>query len=606
MSAPGAGAAPPITYEQESPFAMAYKIMVVDDEPANLRLLERLFRRDYQVVAASSGAEALRLLEQHDVALLITDQRMPGMTGIELLSHAARLRPHMVRIILTGYTDMEALVEAINCGQVYRYLTKPWNNEDLRLTAARALEHYEATRGQHELARVNERLNARLRETARAFVRTVADALEAKDEYIHGHSRRVGGYAAAVGRRMGLGGQALEQLSLAALLHDVGKIGTPDRVLLKPGPLTDEERAVVHLHAERGARMLAGAPDMEEVAEAVRHHHENYDGTGYPEGLAGEMIPLAARIIHVADAYDAMTSPRPFREASDHETALRLIDAQAGAQFDPAVVQAFFELEALGEIRRRLVPESWAGLLGEPSFRVGDREPDFAELTLEVQADPVLAACVLREANGEYMLPPTGRLSEACARLGPARLGSLVASRGTRDYSSEGLREWREQSLRAAEAARLIAEHTRALDPEEAYTAGLLHDIGEALLGALFPDEVGAVSHLAPDERCEQEVALFGVDHAQVGQWVLDACGLPRRLGAAVQAHHDAMRINTPAALLVHMADAVARAADTYDIAAVDAFGSDRLALLGLDRARLADVHARAADRAGVRLAAQG
>jgi len=160
---------------------MAYKIMVVDDEPANLRLLERLFRRDYQVVAASSGAEALRLLEQHDVALLITDQRMPGMTGIELLGHAARLRPHMVRIILTGYTDVEALVEAINCGQVYRYLTKPWNNEDLRLTAARALEHYEANRGQHELTRVNERLNARLRDTARAFVRTVADALEALD-----------------------------------------------------------------------------------------------------------------------------------------------------------------------------------------------------------------------------------------------------------------------------------------------------------------------------------------------------------------------------------------------------------------------------------------
>nr|MBA3241847.1 response regulator [Acidobacteriota bacterium] len=130
---------------------MPYKIMVVDDEPANLRLLERLFRRDHQVLAASSGAEALQLLSQHDVALLVTDQRMPGMTGIELLGRAAAMRPHMVRIILTGYTDMEALVEAINCGQVYRYVTKPWNNEDLRLTAARALEHYEANRGQYEL-----------------------------------------------------------------------------------------------------------------------------------------------------------------------------------------------------------------------------------------------------------------------------------------------------------------------------------------------------------------------------------------------------------------------------------------------------------------------
>jgi putative nucleotidyltransferase with HDIG domain len=585
---------------------MAYKIMVVDDEPANLRLLERLFRRDYQVVTASSGAEALRLLEQHDVALLITDQRMPGMTGIELLGHAAALRPHMVRIILTGYTDVEALVEAINCGQVYRYLTKPWNNEDLRLTAARALEHYEANRGQHELTRVNERLNARLGEMARAFVRTVADALEAKDEYIHGHSRRVGGYAAAVGRRMGFDGQALEQLSLAALLHDIGKIGTPDHVLLKPGPLTDEERVMVRFHSERGARMLSGVPGMEEVAETVRHHHESYDGTGYPEGLAGEMIPLASRIIHVADAYDAMTSPRPFREAIGHEAALRRLDLQAGAQFDPAVVQTFFELEALGEIRRRLTPDTWTGLLGEVSFHVGEHGPNFDELLRDVMTDPVLAACVICEANTKYTLPPTARLGEACARLGEARLASLVASKGTRNYAAGNLREWWERSLRAAEAARLIAGQTRALDPEEAYTAGLLHDLGEALLNSLFPEETARGARLAPEERCEREVALFGVDHAQVGQWVLDACGVPRHVGAAVQAHHDAMRINAPAALLVHMADAVARAADTYDIAAVDAFGSDRLALLGLDRARLADIHARAAGRAGLDLAAQG
>jgi putative nucleotidyltransferase with HDIG domain len=585
---------------------MTYKIMVVDDEPANLRLLERLFRRDYQVVAASSGAEALRLLEQHDVALLITDQRMPGMTGIELLGHAARLRPHMVRIILTGYTDIEALVEAINCGQVYRYLTKPWNNEDLRLTAARALEHYEANRGQHELTRVNERLNARLGQMARAFVRTVADALEAKDEYIHGHSRRVGGYAAAIGRRMGLDGQALEQLSLAALLHDIGKIGTPDYVLLKPGPLTDEERVTVRFHSERGARMLSGVPDMEEVAETVRHHHESYDGTGYPEGLAGEMIPLASRIIHVADAYDAMTSPRPFREAIDHEAALKRLDLQAGAQFDPAVVQTFFELEALGQIRRRLAPDAWTGLLGEVSFHVGEHEPSFDELLRDVVTDPVLAACVLCEANTKYMMAPTARLREAGARLGEARLASLVASKGTRNYAAGNLREWWERSLRAAEAARLIAGQTRTLDPEEAYTAGLLHDLGEALLNSLFPVETAAGAHLQPEERCEREVALFGVDHAQVGQWVLDACGVPRHIGAAVQAHHDAMRINAPAALLVHMADAVARAADTYDIAAVDAFGSDRLTLLGLDRARLAEIHARAAGSAGLHLATQG
>lgn len=143
---------------------MPYKIMIVDDEPANLRLLERLFRRDYQIILAESGAEALRLLEQHDVALLITDQRMPGMTGLELLKQTATLRPSMVRIILTGYTDVGTLVEAINCGQVYKYVTKPWSNEELRLTVSRALEHYESNKARHELEMINQRLMARLKE----------------------------------------------------------------------------------------------------------------------------------------------------------------------------------------------------------------------------------------------------------------------------------------------------------------------------------------------------------------------------------------------------------------------------------------------------------
>lgn len=144
---------------------MSYqKIIVVDDEPANLRLLERLFRHDYEVITAESGEEALRLLSQHDATLIITDQRMPGMTGVELLKRTATVRPHMVRIILTGYTDVETLVEAINSGHVYKYVTKPWNNEELRLTVSRALEHYETNKARHEFEMINQRLTTRLRE----------------------------------------------------------------------------------------------------------------------------------------------------------------------------------------------------------------------------------------------------------------------------------------------------------------------------------------------------------------------------------------------------------------------------------------------------------
>jgi two-component system response regulator HupR/HoxA len=143
---------------------MKYKIMIVDDEPVNLRTLERVFRQDYNVVTAQSGAEALALLEQHEVALLISDQRMPEMTGIELMKNTVTLRPQMVKLLLTGYTDVSALIEAINCGLVYRYLTKPWNNDDLRLTVTRALEHYEMMKSQHRLGMENQRLRARLDE----------------------------------------------------------------------------------------------------------------------------------------------------------------------------------------------------------------------------------------------------------------------------------------------------------------------------------------------------------------------------------------------------------------------------------------------------------
>lgn len=136
--------------------------MIVDDEPANLRTLERLFRQDYQVVTAPSGAEALALLEQHDVALLISDQRMPTMTGVELMIKTVAIRPHMVKILLTGYTDVGALIDALNSGLVYRYLTKPWNNDDLRLTVSRALEHYEMMKSKHLLVMENQRLRARL------------------------------------------------------------------------------------------------------------------------------------------------------------------------------------------------------------------------------------------------------------------------------------------------------------------------------------------------------------------------------------------------------------------------------------------------------------
>lgn len=149
---------------------MRYKILIVDDETSNLRTLQRLFRQDHDVLTAASAAEAMALLQQHDVALLISDQRMPDMTGIELMAGTVKLRPHMVRILLTGYTDVSSLIEAINSGHVYKYVTKPWANEDLVITVARALEHYETIKSRHNLQMMNDRLRARLNEIAELAV----------------------------------------------------------------------------------------------------------------------------------------------------------------------------------------------------------------------------------------------------------------------------------------------------------------------------------------------------------------------------------------------------------------------------------------------------
>ncbi|HEX8556521.1 MAG TPA: HD domain-containing phosphohydrolase [Pyrinomonadaceae bacterium] len=571
---------------------MSHKILLVDDEPANLRLLERLFRRDYGVLTAASGEDALRLLSQHDVALVITDQRMPGMTGVELLVRTADMRPHMVRIILTGYTDMGALEDAINRGQIYRYVTKPWDNDDLRLTVAQALKHYEANRSRFEAEGANRRLAERLRAMTEGVVRAIADMLEAKDRYVYGHARRVGGYASAVGRRMRLGVPALEQLSLAALLHDVGKISTPDSVLLKPAALTEEERAVVRLHSERGARLLAAVPGMEEVAAAVRHHHENYDGTGYPGGLAGERIPLASRVIRVADAYDAMTSPRPFRDALGHDDALRALTEGAGAQFDPEVVAAFCGLEALAKIRAAVTHGACCSqhLPATPPRAPRGFAPE--ELARAVRAEPMLAASVLRAANGPRgAVEPVAGIQAACARVGEDALLAFAQGHAGVSVRYEA-RALRDHSRRCAAAAKLLAEKTGVLDPEEAYTVGLLHDLGEALLHTLFPEEMEQIVWLgAVGARADRERAAFGVEHGQVGQWMLEACGLPPALTFAVQTHHEAVRSNDPAALLLHVADAVADAPDSCELAGLDAPGADCLTPLGLSRADLARVH---------------
>lgn len=329
---------------------MNYKILIVDDEAANLRILERLFRATCTIVSASSGSEALEKLELHDIALIVSDQRMPGMTGIEFLKRAAEMRQHTVRIILTGYTDVNALVEAINSGVVYKYVTKPWVNEDLQQTVKRALQHYETIKAQHQLVLQNERLQSRLKATLENFVKMVARMLDLKEPNLYDHVRRTSDYAIAIGQRFNLEYEELEQLSLAALLHEFAHINIPNHILFKTTERTEEEHQILIHSFERELQILASVPDLEDIASVIHYLHEQFDGNGYPDSLRGEQIPLHARIIAVADAYDELTLQHPSQPNLTHDEAIIRLQSSAGKRFDPAVVRIFCDLKSTGQI----------------------------------------------------------------------------------------------------------------------------------------------------------------------------------------------------------------------------------------------------------------
>ena len=321
---------------------MTYKLLIVDDEMPNIRLLERLFQNDYYCLTASSGAEAITLLDQHDVAVIITDQRMPQMTGIDLLKQSADRRPHMVRILLTGYTDLEALVEAVNCGLVYMYVSKPWNNDDLKLRVSRAVEHYENNKQQHLLSANNERLQARLKEMRLGIVRSLAGVLQLQDSYLCLHAVRVSRYAGLVGEKLGMNDLLLSNMMAAAFLHDLGSVGTAGPVYTNNG---SKHVFVPEKHAAKGAEIVSCVAEFKDTADMIRYHYENFDGSGAPLGLIGDQIPIAVRVLRVSKQFDLLTNPRNEANALNPEAAMEALQRGAGREFDPLVVQTFVELK---------------------------------------------------------------------------------------------------------------------------------------------------------------------------------------------------------------------------------------------------------------------
>ena len=327
--------------------SVGFTLLFVDDEPDIVDSLRRTFRKGYTVLTATSGDEAVELLRTRPVDLIISDQRMPGLTGDEVLKAAKEMQPDTIRILLTGYSDLESLVKCVNEAGIYKYMTKPWEPEFLRLTVTRALEHL-------DLERRLKLAVEQLKDAYQDAVTMLSFACEGKDEDTGYHVQRVQHFTEALASEMGLAEEDARHMGVMSILHDVGKLYIPDSILKKPGKLDPAEWEVMQGHAEHGVRILGDNPFYAVAREIARGHHENWDGTGYPKGLKGEEIPLSARIVKVADVFDALTSRRPYKEPWPTERALELLREQAERQFDPGVVDAFMRLHAAGAIARIL------------------------------------------------------------------------------------------------------------------------------------------------------------------------------------------------------------------------------------------------------------
>jgi putative nucleotidyltransferase with HDIG domain len=358
--------------------------LIADDEALVHSVLTAILGKlGFTATSAFDGLEAVQRLQAVQFPLVFADINMPGMNGVDLCRWIQAHAPDTSVVVISGGADLSTVVEVMQIG-AYDYIQKPFTVHSIAISLQKTFEKRNlildnrryVTSLEHMVQERTEELRRALGEVQRSFDNTIiafALALEMREHETHEHSIRVRDYAMLLARRAGLAGRALDNLSVGAVLHDIGKIAVPDHILLKPGPLTVDEWTVMRQHPVIGAQMIARIDSLPGATHVVLSHHEWFDGNGYPHGIRREQIPIEARLFAVADTLDAMTSDRPYRLALSFEEAHAEVLRQAHRQFDPEIVQIFRDIPLTDflAIRDRIVADTPDAAPSGPRFSLG-------------------------------------------------------------------------------------------------------------------------------------------------------------------------------------------------------------------------------------------
>lgn len=322
-----------------------YKIIAVDDEEGIIDSLSVFLERSgYNLVGVTNPVEAIERVKKEHFDLMLLDFIMTPFHGDQVVEEIRKFNKELYILLLTGHKDIAPPLETIKRLDIQGYCEKSDKFDQLLLLIESAIKSIDQM---HEIKRINDELvetNQKLEKAYMESIETLRFTVEAKDPYTKGHSDRVAQYSVLIGKKMGLSEEDQKTLMVGGLFHDIGKIGVPDTILRKPDKLTDEEYSEIKNHPSIGAHILAPATIFKEIIPIVKHHHEKYNGKGYPSQLAGENIPLFARIAAVADTFDAMTSKRTYRDELPLETVIAEIEKCKGTQFDPKIADVFLDI----------------------------------------------------------------------------------------------------------------------------------------------------------------------------------------------------------------------------------------------------------------------